>query len=83
VNKESSFRCTERIRERYQTSFLKSVLNSSRFSTHVSFRIDQKGILQVQHLVTANIHENVTENIFLTFFVNSDVILNDEDDHEF
>lgn len=61
---------------------MKSVLNPCRYSTHVSFRIDPKGILQVQHLVTVIIHENVTENIFLTFFVNSDVILNGEEDED-
>merc|ERR1711973_455615 len=74
VNKESAFRCSQLIEERYQTNFLKAVLGPCRSSTHVSFRIDPKGILQVQHLLAINIHENATENVFLTFFVNSDVI---------
>jgi len=82
VNKESAFRCPEKVKERYQTSFIKAVLGPCRNSSHVSFRIDSKGILQVQHLIMVQVQENVKENVFLTFFVNSDVILNGESDAE-
>ena len=46
-----------------------SVIKACQYSTHISFRFDYQGILQVQHLLIFNIADGNQENIFLTFFV--------------
>ena len=56
-----------------------SVLKACQYSTHVSFRIDCNGILQVQHLLVFGVSGDRMENIFLTFFVNPN--FNENEDH--
>ena len=62
------------------SNFKPSILKACQYSTHVSFRIDQAGVLQVQHLLLFNITGDKAENIFLTFFVNPNF---DEDGNSF
>lgn len=72
LDSEAPFKCRKSSRSKYQTSFIKNCLRACQYSTHVSFRIDHRGILQVQHLLIFNIADGNQENIFLTFFVNPD-----------
>ena len=91
VNEEAPFRCAYPVSHNYQTSFIKkwdqsfretnnlfsSVLKACQYSTHVSFRIDSAGVLQVQHLLIFPVSGDKNENIFLTFFVNPDFQVGD------
>ena len=64
----------------FRIQFIKlgsSVLKACQYSTHVSFRIDSAGVLQVQHLLIFPVSGDKNENIFLTFFVNPDFQVGD------
>ena len=67
----------QRYRELLGLNFAFSVLKACQSSTHVSFRIDSAGVLQVQHLLIFPVSGDKNENIFLTFFVNPDFQVGD------
>jgi len=75
---ELAFKCNRYVARRYRTEFIKSVLDPSKASTHVAFRMDKNGLLHIKHLVTVSTNDLTTTEIFLNFIVNSEVILEGE-----